>query len=126
MDILNNIKNILKHSFSIMLLIACFSTVAVTSASAKTINNSTLFSDETRLEYFDNLFKRSNYDYYLLSVVNDTYATYSYSNYYFCLSNEEIEIEDSLNAKANCEVMYRYYRTNNTSNYVLEKINDKI
>lgn len=125
MVILNNIKNTLSHKalFLVFCFLTCFSIFTTKVVDAKTINSSSLFADSTRLDYVDNLFKRSKYHYYLLSVEN-TYNGYSnYSYYYLCLTNESINITDTINASANCDEMYVYYR-NGSNNYVLEKYND--
>lgn len=119
MIILWNIKNILKKVSFCILLISVFSLVATEVAEAKTITNSTNFANSTQLEYFNNLYKRSGYKYYLLGLDNtDSY----YNDYYICLTNESYIITDEFNTKANCAELYRYYRSN--SSYNLSKIND--
>lgn len=123
MVILNNLKNILNHKFLIFtFLLIGFSAYAVPTASAKTINSSVTFMDESRKIYFENLFKRSSYKNYLLVVDNYSSGYTNFNDYYFCLTNEKIEISNELNAKVNCGVIYRYYRGNDS--YVLEKYND--
>lgn len=119
MNTLWNIKNILKKVSFCLLLISVFSLVATEVAEAKTITNSTNFANSTQLEYFNNLYKRSGYKYYLLGLDNtDSY----YNDYYICLTNESYTITDEFNTKANCSELYRYYRSNNS--YNLSKIND--
>ncbi len=114
-----NIKNILKKVSFCLLLISVFSLVATEVAEAKTITNSTNFANSTQLEYFNNLYKRSGYKYFLLGLDNtDSY----YNDYYICLTNESYTITDEFNTKANCAELYRYYRSN--SSYNLSKIND--
>lgn len=114
-----NIKNILKKVSFCLLLISVFSLVATEVAEAKTITNSTNFANSTQLEYFNNLYKRSGYKYFLLGLDNtDNY----YNDYYICLTNESYTITDEFNTKANCAELYRYYRSN--SSYNLSKIND--
>lgn len=121
MDISLNIKNILKKASFCFLLLGVFSLVAPQGAEAKTITNSYNLASTSQIDYFDNLYKRSGYKYYLLGLSsNDSY----YSNdYYFCLSNSNIIVSDSFNASANCSELYRYYRSSN-NNYLLEKVND--
>lgn len=119
MRILWNIKNILKKASFCILLISVFSLVATEVAEAKTITNSTSFASTQQLEYFNNLYKRSGYKYYLLGLDNtDNY----YNDYYICLTNESFTITDEFNTKANCSEIYRYYRSN--SAYNLTKVND--
>lgn len=119
MNTLWNIKNILKKVSFCILLISVFSLVATEVAEAKTITNSTNFANSTQLEYFNNLYKRSGYKYYLLGLDNmDSY----YNDYYICLTNESYTITNEFNTKANCAELYRYYRSN--SSYNLSKIND--
>lgn len=119
MDILWNIKNILKKASFCTLLISVFSLVATEVAEAKTITSSTNFANSTQLEYFDNLYKRSGYKYFLLGLDNtDNY----YNDYYICLTNESYTITGEFNAKANCSELYRYYRSNSTYNLV--EVND--
>lgn len=119
MNTLWNIKNILKKVSFCVLLISVFSLVATEVAEAKTITNSTNFANNTQLEYFNNLYKRSSYKYYLLGLDNtDSY----YNDYYICLTNESYTITDEFNTKANCAELYRYYRSNNS--YNLTKVND--
>lgn len=114
-----NIKNILKKVSFCILLISVFSLVATEVAEAKTITNSTNFANSTQLEYFNNLYKRSGYKYFLLGLDNtDNY----YNDYYICLTNESYTITNEFNTKANCAELYRYYRSN--SSYNLSKIND--
>lgn len=114
-----NIKNILKKVSFCLLLISVFSLVATEVAEAKTITNSTNFANSTQLEYFNNLYKRSGYKYFLLGLDNtDNY----YNDYYICLTNESYTITNEFNTKANCAELYRYYRSN--SSYNLSKIND--
>ncbi len=122
---MNSIKNILlnKTLFLVFCFLTCFSIFTTEVVDAKTINSSYLFADSTRLDYVDNLFKRSNYHYYLLSVENTNSGYSSYSYYYLCLTNEKINITDTINASANCDEMYVYYR-NSSNDYVLEKYND--
>ena len=119
MGILWNIRNILKKVSFCVLLISVFSLVATEVAEAKTIANSTNFANSSQLEYFNNLYKRSGYKYYLLGFDNsDNY----YNDYYICLTNESYTITDEFNTKANCSELYRYYRGNSTYNLV--KVND--
>lgn len=119
MGILWNIRNILKKISFCVLLITVFSLVATEVAEAKTIANSTNFANSSQLEYFNNLYKRSGYKYYLLGLDNsDNY----YNDYYICLTNESYTITDEFNTKANCAELYRYYRGNSTYNLV--KVND--
>lgn len=119
MGILWNIRNILKKVSFCVLLISVFSLVATEVAEAKTIANSTNFANNTQLEYFNNLYKRSGYKYFLLGLDNtDNY----YNDYYICLTNESYTITDEFNTKANCSELYRYYRS--TNSYNLSKIND--
>lgn len=114
-----NIKNILKKVSFCLLLISVFSLVATEVAEAKTITNSTNFANSTQLEYFNNLYKRSGYKYFLLGLDNtDSY----YNDYYICLTNESYTITNEFNTKANCAELYRYYRSN--SAYNLTKVND--
>ena len=81
MGILWNIRNILKKISFCVLLISVFSLVATEVAEAKTIANSTNFANSTQLEYFNNLYKRSGYKYFLLGLDNtDNY----YNDYYIC------------------------------------------
>lgn len=119
MNIFWNIKNILKKVSFCVLLISVFSLVATEVAEAKTITNSTNFANTTQLEYFDNLFKRSEYKYYLLGLENtDNY----YNDYYICLNNTGYNLTNQFNVSASCDELYRYYRANSTYNLV--KVND--
>lgn len=119
MGILWNIRNILKKISFCVLLISVFSLVATEVAEAKTIANSTNFANSIQLEYFNNLYKRSGFKYFLLGLDNtDNY----YNDYYICLTNESYTITDEFNTKANCAELYRYYRGNSTYNLV--KVND--
>lgn len=121
MDILPNIKNILKRVSFCILLLSVFSLVATEVAEAKTITNSTNFANSTQLDYFDNLYKRSGYKYYLLGLDNSSDYNY-YNDYYICLTNESFSLTDEFNTKAYCSELYRYYRGNNTYNLV--KVDD--
>lgn len=114
-------KNILRISFMFILIIV-LSTFATDVASAKTINNSNQFADTARLEYFNNMYERSDYKNYLMSIeyVGSGYNYYTY--YYMCMSNEAIEFTDNANASLNCDELIRYYR--NGSDYQVDKMSD--
>lgn len=122
MNILWNIKNILRSNFFKACLVAVLCVVATPVADAKTVNNSLNYASEERLLYFENLFKRSGYENYLLVIDNEDSSYYSSNSYYICLTNE-VEFTDNLNANATCNEMYRYYRYSN-NNYSLEKVDD--
>lgn len=119
MNILWNIRNILKKlSFCVFSLIV-FCLVATEVAEAKTISNSVNFANTTQLSYFENLFKRSGYKYYILALDNsDNY----YNDYYICLTNDFLDISNEVSLSSSCSEMYRYYRSNSTYNLV--KYND--
>lgn len=123
MNISWSIKNILNSFLFKAFIIAVFCVVATPVADAKTVTDSQEFISEDRLLYFENLYKRSDYNHYLLVAEDNVDNYYSYTDYYICLSNEDIEITDNLNASLNCEEMYRYYRISN-NNYDLVKVND--
>jgi len=120
---MNNLKNILKHSFRLLLIVvlSAFSTKVV---SAKTINQSSNFIDDSVITYANNIYDREDYKSYLLAQEYINNGTYNYTTYYYlCLTNETIDTSDTLNVKASCDVVYRYYRNNNV--YVNEKLTDK-
>lgn len=122
MVIIKHLKNIVKHSFR-LLLIVVLSTFATAVASAKTINNSNQVLDYSRYDYFVNLYMRSEYKNYLLAseYIQNNYSYYT--DYYICLTNEDITINSSISASATCSELYRWnYRAN--SDNVLEKVND--
>lgn len=124
MVILNNLKSILKYKFLILAFIVIgFSAVTTQVVSAKTITSSVAFADDTRLKYFENLYKRSDYDYYLLSIENISNNYSSYNDYYFCLTNENIVVTDEFNASATCDKLFTYYRDTDNK-YVLEQVDD--
>lgn len=120
---MNNLKNTLKHSFR-LLLIVVLSTFATTVASAKTITSSSNFIDDTVINYANNIYDREDYKSYLLAQEYINNGTYNYTTYYYlCLTNEKIDTSNTLNVNATCDVVYRYYRNNNI--YVSEKLSDK-
>lgn len=124
MKIIKNIVNsfIIKNSFR-LLLIVVLSTFATSVASAKTIDNSNQVLDYSRYDYFINLYDRSKYKNYLLAseYIQNSYSYYT--DYYICLTNEDVTINSSISAIANCDELYRWnYRSN--SDNVLEKVND--
>lgn len=118
---MNNIKDCLKTSFRFLVIVTVLSTFATSVASAKTVTSTSSVIDSATLDYFENIYKRSNYKNYVIaseyitSGVGYNYITY----YYFCLSNQQIEVSDPINVNASCDVLYRSYRNNNT--YVLER-----
>ena len=119
---MNNLKNILKHSFR-LLLIVVLSTFATTVASAKTISQSSNFIDDSVITYADNIYEREDYKYYLLSQEYINNGSYNYTTYhYLCLTNEKIDTTNTLNVSSSCDTFYRYYRSN--SIYNIEKLND--
>ena len=120
---MSNLKNIVKYSFR-LLLIVVLSTFATTVASAKIINQSSNFIDESIINYANNIYEREDYKNYLLAqeyINNGSYNYYTY--YYLCLTNDKIDTTNTLNVSSSCDVLYRYYRNNNT--YNIEKLNDK-
>lgn len=126
MVILWNIKNILnRFKFLRLILVVCFCFVTMQIVEAKTITDSSVFVETTRLDYFKDIYFRTKYKSYLLVPTYMSYGSYNgYNDYYLCLSNESVSYSDQLNATLNCDEMYRYYRNNDT--YVLEKYNDNI
>lgn len=119
---MNNLKSILKHSFTIVLLLV-LSTFATDVASAKTIYQSNSFIDSNILDYFDNVYKRENYKNYLLATEYVQISQYSYTTYYYmCLTNDSIDTSNTLSVSSSCDKMYVYYRQNNV--YTLESYND--
>lgn len=121
MIILKIIKNICVN-FNRLLFTIGFCLVTTHVVEAKTIYNNNYVGNSNYITMFENMFERSDYPDYLLSIENVTSGYSSYDNYYFCLSNK-VEVTNQLTAKANCEEMYLYSRDNNSS-YHLEKIND--
>ena len=118
--ILNNLKSILKYSFTFLFIIV-LSTIAPEGASAKTITSTTAV-DETIINYFDNILERKHYRSYLLASEYEG-SNYNYTTYYYvCFTNEEVDLSNTTQVSANCEEMYRYYRANNVTN--IEKIED--
>ena len=66
---------------------------------------------------------RSEYKNYLLAseYIQNNYSYYT--DYYICLTNEDITINSSISASATCSELYRWnYRSSNDN--VLEKVND--
>ena len=105
------------------MFLVVLSTFATSVASAKTINNSNQVLDYSRYDYFVNLYMRSEYKNYLLAseYIQNNYSYYT--DYYICLTNEDITLNNSISANATCEELYRWnYRSSNDN--VLEKIND--
>lgn len=120
---MHNMKNISRFSFR-LLLIVVLSTFATTVASAKTISTTSSTVDTSTLEYFENIYKRSNYKNYVIAseyVQNGGISSYT-TYYYLCLSNERINTYDPINVNASCDVLYRSYRYSST--YYLEKLSD--
>lgn len=123
MGILWTIRNTLKSKFfKAFLFIAVLCVVAPVGADAKTVSGSLNYASEERLLYFENLFKRSGYQNYLLVIENVDISYYSSNSYYICLT-DYVEFTDNLNASATCGEMYHYYRYSN-NDYILEKIDD--
>lgn len=122
MDIMNNIKSILKKlSFCLCAIAFCVSATQV--AHAKTIVDNYTYIDSSRLDFFNNIYMRSNYKSYLLATEITSSGYNNYTSYYFCLSNEIIDTTDTINTSLNCDKLYRYYR-NSSNEYVLESITD--
>ena len=129
MDIIISICHLLKSVkrvfrkllFGFIIIVFCL--VATDVAQAKTISNNFQYIDTARLEYFNNIYLRQDeYSYYLLATDTTTSGYTSYYDYYFCLTNDEIDTSNVLSVSSNCEKMYRYYR--NDSTYVMEEYND--
>lgn len=122
MNILWNIKNILKNKFvfAIFAIVLCLSATSV--AQAKTINNTVSFPNSIYLEYFKNFYNSSGYKNYIL-VMDDNSSMYY--DLYFCLTDDELIIDNN-NVNATCNAMYRYYSSTSgyNSSYIFEKIDD--
>lgn len=122
MDIIINIKSILKKtSFCLCAIAFCVSATEV--AHAKTISNNYNYLDTSRLEFFNNIYMRSNYKSYLLATEQTSTGYNNYTSYYYCLSNDIIDTTNTLNTTLNCDKLYRYFRNTN-SEYVIEEVND--
>lgn len=118
-----NMKSILnKLCFCFLAIVFCVSATKV--AHAKTISNNFSYLDSSRLDFFENIYLRSNYTSYLLASEFTNSGYNNYTSYYFCLSNERIDTSNVLTTTLNCDELYRYYR-NSSNDYTIEKINDK-
>ena len=118
---MKNIFNILKTN---LLIVFCFCLMAVNTAEAKTITNQFEYIDQSRLYMFYNMFTKSGYSTYLLASERVISSYSSYNNYYFCLSNDNLEYIDINNSSLNCNELYSYYREDNK--YVFKKISDDV
>ncbi len=123
MDIMNNMKSILKKISFCILTATVFCVSATEVAHAKTVTNNYTYIDSSRLDFFNNIYMRSNYKSYLLATEITSSGYNNYTSYYYCLSNDIIDTTDTLNTTLNCDKLYRYVR-NSSNEYVLEPITD--
>lgn len=120
---MNSMLNILKKVSFCTLTAIVFCVSATEVAHAKTITSNYTYIDSSRLDFFENIYMRSNYKSYLLATEITSSGYNSYNSYYYCLSNELIDSTDTLNTSLNCDKLYRYVK-NSSNEYVLEPIND--
>lgn len=119
---MNNLKSILKISFT-TLLVVVLSAFAVDTASAKTLSSSNTMLDESTIDYFNDIYDRENYSYMVYASEYVNTSGYNYTTYYYlCLTNEKVNTSDTLNVNVVCDELYQYSKNNNS--YVVNKLDD--
>lgn len=129
-NILSKFLNDFKHSLyrsslrylSYIIVLVVISFAARSCAQAMTIQNNLRTISDTQIKMFENIYKRSKYDNYIL-VSNYNSSSYNnYTDYYLCLTNDSLIADDVKNISSNCDQLYKY--NNYSNNYTFEKLND--
>lgn len=107
--------------YMIVFLIIGFCATRCTKAMTITDNLRTI--NETQLEMLKDIGKRSKYKYYVISSDYISSGYNNYTNYYICLTNEQLDISTPNFLNTTCEEIYRY--TNNSNNYSMAQVVDK-
>lgn len=134
MEFLKSIKNILSDigsnvyrivikfiCYALVLLLVGFCATRCTKAMIITDNLRTI--PESQLTMLKNIAERNNYKYYVITSDYISSGYNNYTNYYLCLTNEELDITTPNFLETTCEKIYRY--TNNSNNYSLGEVVDK-
>lgn len=88
---------------------------------AMTITDNLITISETQLNYFKDIYNRSNYKNYVITSYRTISGT-TYTYYYLCLTNDNLDTSNATNITTNCGELYRYYSYSN--NYSMTKLND--
>ena len=134
MDFLKSIKNILSdigsNMYRIIIKFICYGLVfmvigfcATRCTKAMTITDNLRTIPETQLTMLKNIAERNNYKYYVITSDYISSGYNNYTNYYICLTNEQLDITTPNFLETTCEKIYRY--TNNSNNYSLGEVVDK-
>lgn len=132
MVILRSMKNMLVKVFSdigstfyhffikaivFLLFILVIGFVATSCAKAMTINDNLRTIPQSQLDYLKEIGERSSYKNYVIYsdyVYAGSYNNY-YSNYYICLTNNELDVPYANIIETNCNKIYRYTTYNGNS-----------
>lgn len=134
MDILKNIKNILSDigssMYRIIIKFICYGLVflvigfcATRCTKAMTITDNLRTINETQLEMLKNIGERSKYKYYVIASQYISSGYNNYTDYFICLTNEQLDVTTPNFLNVTCEKIYKY--TNNSNNYSLGEVIDK-
>lgn len=134
MDILKSIKNILSDiggnlyriiikfiCYAFLLLLVGFCATRCTKAMSITDNLRTI--NDTQLTMLKDIAERNNYKYYVITSDYISSGYNNYTNYYLCLTNDQLDVSTPNFLETTCEKIYRY--TNNANNYSLGEVVDK-
>ena len=97
-------------------------------AKAETIENNHYTIDTTTRENLMSMFENSNYKNFIISSKRINENNYNYYRYYYlCLTNDELDLTDSMNINSSCDILYTLYNnsisiTNNSNLSVINSI----
>jgi len=121
-DIFSNIYRSFLRVIGYIVVIVVIGLAASRCAKAMTINDNLRTISDSQRSMFENIYKRSNYDNYILtsSYTNSSYN--NYTDYYLCLTNDKLDTSNVKKITSNCDELYKY--NNFSNNYTFEKLND--
>lgn len=121
-DICNNIYRSFLRIIGYIVVIFVIGLAASRCAKAMTINDNLRTINDTQIKMFENIYKRSNYDNYILSSSYNSSSYNNYIDYYLCLTNDKLDTSNVKKITSNCDELYKYNTFSN--NYTFEKLND--
>lgn len=89
---------------------------------AQSITNNLRTINDSYITYFTNVAESSDYKNYVITSDYTNNGSYNnYTTYYLCLTNDDLNIKDSINMSSNCDLLYSYNNYSNNYNYNISK-----
>jgi len=121
-DIFYNIYRSFMRILGYIVVILVISLAAQRCAKAMTITDNLRTINEANLNYLVNIYDRNDYKNYIISSDYISSGYNGYTNYYLCLTNDELDVSSPGNITSSCSELYRY--NSSTNSYSLEKLSD--